>query len=503
MTIMKKKNIIYSLLILCVIYTNAQDYNSTNDFVSKLLKSYEENKLEKPDSAFAYLKKALKIKNISTKDKIHIFDRIGEYYSCKKKTDSALYYHKKANKIAVKESFYREMAATSMNIGVEYLNNGEYDKALIEYFKAEKYFKNKSNPKDLSIVYENIALVFQVLKKSEKAIQFHLKSINLIDKNKETRLVSTIYGNISNCFIHLKEIDSSRYYNKLAYKGFQKIGDINNLALTENNIGYSYFLEKKYEKAKKKYLKAIDLFKEINYKNRLITPYINLGDLFSENLNKPIQAEKYYLKAEKICIEINNQMNLDELYLNLATFYKKYKKYKLSSEYFDKYIEIHNKINSEKRDAALNKLITKYELREKQQKIDLLAKENINKKQKIRISNYIIILLSLVMTLIIFIAYLIKQKSDQKKIQIEQELQQYLLQIKEHTTPIDLDKFRTKFGLSTRELEILILLSKGHSYSSIGENIYISKNTVKYHLKNIYVKLDVKNKIEALNLMKY
>lgn len=55
------------------------------------------------------------------------------------------------------------------------------------------------------------------------------------------------------------------------------------------------------------------------------------------------------------------------------------------------------------------------------------------------------------------------------------------------------------FGLSTRELEVLGLLSKGLLYKEISDGLNISANTVKNHCKNIYKRLHVQNKIEALN----
>lgn len=53
--------------------------------------------------------------------------------------------------------------------------------------------------------------------------------------------------------------------------------------------------------------------------------------------------------------------------------------------------------------------------------------------------------------------------------------------------------------LTSRELEILELLSKGWTNNSIARKMDISINTVKYHLKKIFIKLNAKNRIEALN----
>ena len=52
--------------------------------------------------------------------------------------------------------------------------------------------------------------------------------------------------------------------------------------------------------------------------------------------------------------------------------------------------------------------------------------------------------------------------------------------------------------LSARETEVLELLSKGKSYSMIARDLYITKETAKSHIKNIYSKLQVNSKSEAI-----
>jgi DNA-binding NarL/FixJ family response regulator len=57
-------------------------------------------------------------------------------------------------------------------------------------------------------------------------------------------------------------------------------------------------------------------------------------------------------------------------------------------------------------------------------------------------------------------------------------------------------------SLSIREKEVLEFLSKGLLYKEIAEKMGVTHQTVKKHLKNIYQKLHVQNKIEALNKFK-
>lgn len=52
-------------------------------------------------------------------------------------------------------------------------------------------------------------------------------------------------------------------------------------------------------------------------------------------------------------------------------------------------------------------------------------------------------------------------------------------------------------GLSVREIEILRLLSSGAANEEIAQRLFISQNTVKTHLYNIYKKVNVSNRLHA------
>jgi DNA-binding NarL/FixJ family response regulator len=53
-------------------------------------------------------------------------------------------------------------------------------------------------------------------------------------------------------------------------------------------------------------------------------------------------------------------------------------------------------------------------------------------------------------------------------------------------------------GLTSREIDILRLLVKGHSYKLVSYDLKISIDTVRSHIKNIYSKLNVNSKSEAI-----
>lgn len=56
--------------------------------------------------------------------------------------------------------------------------------------------------------------------------------------------------------------------------------------------------------------------------------------------------------------------------------------------------------------------------------------------------------------------------------------------------------------LTARELDVLTLLGEGFKQNEIAENLFLSNNTIRRHLQNIYEKLSVNNKTLAINKAK-
>lgn len=65
-----------------------------------------------------------------------------------------------------------------------------------------------------------------------------------------------------------------------------------------------------------------------------------------------------------------------------------------------------------------------------------------------------------------------------------------------------LEDFSKKYGLSPREKEVFSLIKEGRSNSEIASDLYISENTVKFHIKNILKKTVCSNRMELITLFK-
>jgi DNA-binding CsgD family transcriptional regulator len=114
------------------------------------------------------------------------------------------------------------------------------------------------------------------------------------------------------------------------------------------------------------------------------------------------------------------------------------------------------------------------------------------------------------MLLSLALAYRIK-KMQEENTQIRAQLKTYISQVisleekikssetqnsDEHSLEEKIKKLVTDFDLTDREADVLLQLAKGSNNQQIADELFISINTVKYHIRNLYEKLDVKKRTE-------
>lgn len=75
--------------------------------------------------------------------------------------------------------------------------------------------------------------------------------------------------------------------------------------------------------------------------------------------------------------------------------------------------------------------------------------------------------------------------------------------IVEVAAPIEINEEQIEIlGLSEREMEVLQLIADGCSNKEVGERLFLSESTIKTHVSNLFVKLDVKRRTQAVTRAK-
>ena len=65
---------------------------------------------------------------------------------------------------------------------------------------------------------------------------------------------------------------------------------------------------------------------------------------------------------------------------------------------------------------------------------------------------------------------------------------------------VRLESGQTKVRLTPTETRVLSLIAQGHSSKAVANLLTVSKRTIDFHLANIYDKLQVKNRVQALRV---
>lgn len=87
---------------------------------------------------------------------------------------------------------------------------------------------------------------------------------------------------------------------------------------------------------------------------------------------------------------------------------------------------------------------------------------------------------------------------------LEIAVSNFLHQANHHVPSLSISKINSYLhsALSEREFELLQLIYDGKNNQEICDQLFIAMNTVKRHVTNIYFKLDVKSRTEAISLVR-
>lgn len=249
------------------------------------------------------------------------------------------------------------------------------------------------------------------------------------------------------------------------------------LAIIEN-------LNKNYEKADKYLDQAIVIFKKNNPRH-LPNVYRKKNDIYKAigNREKVIDA---YNKGIYYAKKYNVRVYEKGLYESMAQYYRENYNPKL----IDYYLNLSAKTS-----------IASYKSLNESEKLKRLELKIFDDKEK-RKEKYALITFAVTFiffTLLTLYFFSLYKHHKNKRVIIEQENQRVLseLQLVMKEKQTDESNLQLKEQeLTDRQLQILELIKKGKTNKEIASELYISENTVKYHLKIIYNILDIENRFQ-------
>ncbi|GAB4251695.1 MAG: hypothetical protein Kow0079_05830 [Vicingaceae bacterium] len=462
---MKFKKVFYTLFLIIFVLSNysvlGNENNSSIDSLVKIINNPQVEDTTKYnvcsklgryfiqiniDSSFFYYRKSIHFskyfpKPLNQIKKGFALKNIGIDYFYKEKygkaidvLDSALQISKKLLSNHLDSSVYKQTlllySVVNANKGIVYYSIGEYEKALENYFVALKTDTKLGDLIGQATDLGNIGLVYSNLSEYDKALNYFLQALTIEKRLNNKRGIGRNYGNIAIVYSKLSNFDKALEYYKKAIEIDKELGYKRGLVIKYGNIGLLYKKKGDYEKAHEYYIKAIEGAKDLDFKTALGLNLTNIAEIYIHK-KKYIKAKKYLIEAENILKSINSKYQLLDVYRKYIELYTNEVGCNKAFDYFLIYESYKDSIYNEDKNKAITYKELKYSFDKKhyldslkfaeKQKVDqlLIAKQNIELKNRKTIQFFITLLLVviLIFTLLILKRYRVtnKQKSTIEK----------------------------------------------------------------------------------------
>ena len=384
----------------------------------------------KPDSAIVYYKKVLpyfpdKMKQYNVFSVREIMER---YAECGNKDSSFVYLDSLKALIDTMPDSSPKKISLSQHIATTYQWFGMFNTA-IRYFQIAVNGERKNgNKKGLGLALANLGELYSESGDDVKAIQYSKEALEYLAGVNMPYIMTAI--NAATYFTNLTQYDSALIYIKKAEKRATQVNDANNLLLIRLALGGIYLGQKKYNTARNMLeISVADLTKSGDRWN-LTRAYISLANL-DTSLHNYKEAKNNLLKGLQIAREYKQQVLVVSILQNLAIISSKLNDYKTAFEYQRDFLAQKDSLTNEKIKASLADLEISYQTKQKEEKIQLLKKDNDIKSLQLkssRQSKYLY--LGIFIMCLIIMAIIFYQKGHRNKLETEKmkaELQTRLL----------------------------------------------------------------------------
>ncbi len=392
------------------------------------------------------------------------------------------------------------------SIGIAYRKANVVDKSFNHYIKAYKLAKIIGKKRSMAISLNGIGNLFTDIKKYNNALYYFRQALSLELSVNNTLGVEYDYTNIGEVHLFLGNYDSAHFYIQKAYDLSLKNGQKYSEAYETSVFGKIYQQEGKFKESNKKYKEALELFYKIRNPRYIANTLINIGsnDIKLKKIDEGVSAIK---KGLKIAQKIGSKENVVAAYENLSLYYSGIGNYKEALRNYKSATLFKDSILNQETQKQLIRTKIAYETYQKEEEIKELEESNQATKElaESTFKKFMAtIIVSLALLLALLVVFFLYRKNTLLEIEnLNRKLQHKILQLDtEIPKEIPFEDKVKAFELTSRETEILILISKGFTNDEIAEELCISRNTVKYHSKSLYSKLNVKNRIQAIKTIK-
>lgn len=230
----------------------------------------------------------------------------------------------------------------------------------------------------LAGTYKSISTIFKELGDTLNRQRYLQKAIRLIESidSYEITFKAAIYNEAGRYYSEEKPNyeKANEYYAKVLVIS-EQLNWKKGIAVTLTNQAFVLEKQGRINDAIRLQQKALELKKEMNDKFGVMNSIYSIGTLYAAQ-NKTQDALQYYTNALALAKE-NHTLNMQkDILLSLYGLYSKQQKYQMALSAYEDYSALKDSIIGENHKALIEELNTKYETKQKEQKIEQLTTQN-------------------------------------------------------------------------------------------------------------------------------
>lgn len=428
--------------------------------------------------------------------------------------------------------------------------NARYDSKFEESLKLHKIalglYEKTSDTDGIMICLNNLAVVLRKLNHEQESMKYYIRSLDLAKQTGNKRSEAISLNGMGNVFLNMGQYSKALPYFRQALAIEEECQNLRGINYDLSNIGEVFLLQGTYDSSLYYYQKSLIIGEQRNYKADIAVDYYNLGmvyqkmgdlhksnEFFNKSLPKFTEykvnrylgkayiklgqnytalgsyalAEKYLNLGLAISEEIKSAENLIEAYDSFSKLYQKNKDFKNALGFFMAGQNLSDSVKGEETKRNIAALETLYNSDLKDREIRNISVELQLQKFRNLIQILILGFLLIISIVLIFVARLRTKNNKLIISQMRNDIREYVHKLKELEEQNDKESIEDErsifrknveqFSLSEREIDVLLLISQGLKNEEIAEKLFLSVSTVKTHTRNIFQKLDVRNRIEA------
>ena len=419
-------------------------------------------------------------------------------------------YFQKALKLSIEIRDSVEIATAYYNMSTVLLEQGKLDESMDMLQKA---YEIDAIRKDTSAIGFDLTVMGNAMVKTrqfDKAANFYKQSIDLLEiSTGNYNSLAKRCGLLAEAFIELENWDSAKYYSNQAVDLYAKQSDSILVGMQWVRLARIENETDNYDQALYWGVKAKLLFEKYPTSSAVISANSSLAHTH-KRLGDNMQA----INLLKENVDLTKRLGLlyehRDSYLQLAQAYEKTGKYGQAFQSAQKANVLTDSITRLETNKATERMRVRYDAERIESENRLLELENEVTKANLaeRDAEFKVFVLIGIIILILaissFVLVVLRSRMKMKLLLSETgELRSRIkgiLEFKPEEVGIVKEQINDSLqhALTDREFEILNLALSNLNNSEIADKVHLSVNTVKFHLKNIYQKLGVSNRKEAL-----